>query len=420
MKKNSFFVWLALFVLMFSANGFAGDKVTIALNYPETGPYKKPGLEQWRAAELARLEINAQGGILGREIEFRLYDSRTNMKVTTKNVIDAIDNGKVQMVFGGLSSAVAVAAARVCKSRKVLYFGATTSTVNTCEEASRYNFRSNYNAWMIAKCLANYMRRNFKGKKYFYITADYTWGWTTEASVRRLSGTEDKTVHKGIRTPFPSKDFKRALKIARRQKPDVLVLVLFGQEMATAIRQAAAMGMKDEMQIVVPALSIGAAELGTPAAMEGVVGTVAWAWNIPLKYHFKRGNEFVTKFTGRFNRYPGTIGYATYTNLHEYCNAVERAGTFKPAAVIRALEGHEFQLLKDKEKWRSFDHQLIQTVYLMRCKPADVVLQDRYNLDYFEVIGSMPGYKAVRTRAEWNAARRAAGLPLSLEKLPGE
>lgn len=420
MKKHSFFICLLCGLLLLATSGFAEEKVTIALNYPETGPYAKQGLEQWRAAELARLEINADGGILGKKIEFRLYDSRTNMKVTTRNVIDAIDNGGARMVFGGLSSAVAIAAARVCKSRKTLYFGATTSNTNTCEEASRYSFRGYYNAWMIAKCLANYMRRNFKGKKYFYITADYTWGWTTEASIRKFSGTEDKAVHKGIRTPFPSKDFRRALKIARRSKPDVLVLILFGQEMATAIRQATAMGMKDEMQIVVPALSIGVAERGTPEAMEGVVGVVPWAWNIPFKYNFKRGTEFVDKFTNRYNRYPSTISYGSYTNLHEYRNAVERAGTFEPAAVIKALEGHEFQLLKDKEKWRAFDHQSIQTVYLVRCKPAEDVLKDRYNLDYFEVIGSMPGEIAARTRAEWNAARRAAGLPLSLEKLPGE
>ncbi len=419
MKKRSFVILLVLWLLL-SASGYAGESVTIALNYPETGPYAKQGLEQWRAAELARLEINSKGGILGRKVEFRLYNSKTNPKVTTKNVIDAIDNGGAQMVFGGLSSSVAIAAARVCKSRKTLYFGASNSTVNTCEEATRYNFRGYFNAWMAAKCLGNYLRRNFRGKRYFYITTDYTWGWTTEATIRKFSGTEDKTRHKGVRTPFPSKSFTKALKTARRTKPDVLVLVLFGQDLATAVRQAAALGMKDEMQIVVPSLSIGVAERGTPQAMEGVVGVVPWAWNIPFKYKFKRGMEFVTKFSSRYNRYPSNIGYAIYTNLWEYRNAVERAGTSDPAPVIRALEGHEFQLLKDKEKWRSFDHQLVHTVYLVRCKPADDVLQDRYNLDYFEVIGSMPGNKAVRTRAEWNAARRAAGLPLSLEKLPGD
>ena len=45
------------------------DTVKIALNYPKTGPYSVQGLDQWRAAQLAIKEINASGGILGKQIE---------------------------------------------------------------------------------------------------------------------------------------------------------------------------------------------------------------------------------------------------------------------------------------------------------------------------------------------------------------
>ncbi len=425
MRTHHFFpgvvlaVVLAIFV--FPVPSLAEEPVILCLNYPETGPYAKQGLDQWRGAEMARIEINAKGGILGKKVEFRMYDSKSNPKVTIKNVTDAIDNGKVKMVFGGSSSAVAIAAGNVCKQKKNLFFGTLTySTTTTGEAANRYSFRECYNSWMAGKALADYLRRNFKGKKFFYITADYTWGWTTEASIRRFSGTEDKAVHKGVRTPFPSKDFKKALKIARRARPDVLVLVLFGQEMATAIRQAVAMGMKKHMQIVVPNLTLGMAERGTPEAMQGVVGALPWTWKVPYKYNYSRGKEFVEKFARRYNRYPSTSGASAYTIMYEYKSAVERAGTFSVPAVIRALEGHKYRLLKDEQQWRAFDHQSVQTVYVVRCKPAEEVVSDKYHLDYFDIISSLPGIKAARTRAEWNAVRKAAGKPTSLEKLPDE
>jgi hypothetical protein len=106
--------------------------------------------------------------------------------------------------------------------------------------------------------------------------------------------------------------------------------------------------------------------------------------------------------------------------MYEYKAAVERAGTFDSAAVIKALEGHEYQLLKDRQVWRAFDHQSVQTVYAVKCKPEGFVLKDKYNQDYFEILSSLPGDKAVRTRAEWNATREAAGKLTHLEKLPGE
>lgn len=395
------------------------DTVRIALNYPETGPYIAQGLDQWRAAELARVEINRDGGILGRQVQFRLYDSKSDAKTTQKNVRDAIDRGGVKMVFGGSSSAVAIAAGEICQQKEVPFFGTLTySTSTTGEDAHRYSFRECYNAWMGAKALASYMKSNFAGQKHFYITADYTWGWTTEASLRKFTDTMDKVANPGIRTPFPTKDFSRALRIAKRAKPDILVLVLFGQEMADAIRMADAMGMKKDMQIVVPNLTLGMAERGTPASMQGVIGALPWTWRVPYKYNYEKGIAFVEKFIKRYNRYPSTSGASAYTILYEYKAAVERAGSFDSAAVVKALEGHEYQYLKDTQVWRKFDHQSVQSVYTVRCKPAAEVLKDRYQLDYFEIIDSISGSRAVRTRDEWNAARSAAGKKTYLEPLP--
>ena len=151
-----------------------------------------------------------------------------------------------------------------------------------------------------------------------------------------------------------------------------------------------------------------------------MIGALPWTWKVPYKYNYKRGKEFVEKFAKRFNRYPGTAGASAYAIMYEYKAAVERAGSFDSAKVIKALEGHEYQLLKDKQVWRDFDHQSVQTVYVVRLNPPAVVLKDKYHLDYFDIISSTPGDEAFRTRDEWNAARKAAGKPTHLERLPGE
>ena len=412
-----------LLVFLLSVASAGAGVVKVGLNYPKTGPYSVQGLDQWRAAELAVGEINAAGGILGDKVELIWRDSKSKKTIAPANVTELIDEG-AKMVFGGSASSVAVAAGKVCQQKGIPFFGTLTySTATTGKEGRRHTFRECYNAWMGAKAIASFLKDNYGGKKYFYITADYTWGWTTEASVRKFSATEDKSKHKGVMTPFPGAkdaDFKKALSFAKMVKPDVLVLVLFGKDMSTAVRHATAMGMKKNMQIVVPNITLGMAEGGSPKVMEGVIGALPWTWQVPYKYNYPKGKAFVEAFAAKYGRYPSTSGASAYTILHEYKSAVERAGTFDTPAVIQALEGHEYTLLKDKQMWRDFDHQSVQTVYAVKCNPQGVVLKDKYKLDYFDILSALPGEDAVRTRSEWNAVRAAAGKPTHLEKLPGE
>ncbi len=396
-----------------------GDVVKIGLNYPETGPYKAMGADQLRAAQLAVEEINAAGGILGKKIEIVTRDSKSKAPLATKNVTDLIDNEGAKMVFGGSSSAVAIAAGKVCKAKNVPFFGTLTySTATTGKAGHKHMFRECYNAWMGAKAIGEYLKKNYPGKKYFYITADYTWGHTTEASVRTFTDTLDTKKHRQITTPFPGATdahFKKAVSVAKMVKPDVLVLVLFGKDMERAIRLATSMGLKSKMQIVVPNLTLGMAEGGGPKVMEQVIGAVPWAWQVPYKYDYARGKTFVETYAAKHGRYPSSSGASAYTILYEYKAAVERAKSFDTAAVIKALEGHEYTLLKDKQCWRGFDHQSVQTVYAVKCKPQAQVVADRFKLDYFEILSALPGEKAVRTREEWDAVRKAAGVPTELD-----
>ncbi|MBU1698578.1 MAG: substrate-binding protein [Candidatus Eisenbacteria bacterium] len=398
-----------------------GSTVKVGLNYPKTGPYADMGLDQYRAAELAIGEINASGGILGQQVELVWRDSQSKADVTVANVTDLIDNEGVSMVFGGSSSGVAVAASGVCQQKGVPFFGTLTySTDTTGKDGHRHTFRECFDAWAGAKAMAAYMNQNYAGKKYFYVTADYTWGWTTEDSFRKFTNTEDKTTHKGITTPFPGasdEDFKKALGLAKLVKPDVLVLVLFGDDMASGIRIATSMGLKETCAIVVPNLTLGMAEAAGPKVMEGVVGALPWCWSVPAKYNYPRGQQFVDAFAAKYNRYPSTSGASAYTIIYEYKAAAERANSIASADIVKSLENHKYTLLKDEQMWRDFDHQSIQTVYVVRCKNEADVLKDKYKLDYFDIISSMAGSEAFITKAEWDGVRKADNKMTSLEPL---
>lgn len=401
--------------LSFAQNGKM--VLMLGMNYPLTGPYSVEGLDQIRAARLAVDEINSQGGILGYRVKLLAKDSASSVIQTRINVEELISDG-CSMIFGGASSAVAIAAAEICQHYDTLFFGTLTySTETTLEGAHRTLFRECNDSRMSAVVMAEWLNDRFKDKKYFYITSDYTWGWTTEKSLRHVTGTQDKNKHPSILMPFGSSDFTESLDQAALFKPDVLVLTLFGKDMSYALKQAHEMGLKEKIQIVVPNLTLGMAERTGAEAMEGVVGTLPWTWKIPFLYNYKGGKDFVNEFLKRYNRYPGTSAASAYTIVHQYKSAVERTGSLETSEIIRALEGHSYYSLKDKQTWRPLDHQSVQTVYMVRGNTPSKVLANNLRLDYFEVIHSMPGEKTVLPESEWKKQRKAAGLPQKLEDL---
>ena len=417
----AFRVSIAFVLAAFSRAAAADGPIKLGLNAPITGPYLAQGADQLRAARMAVEEVNAAGGILGRRVELVERDSQSSVAVTRQNVLEMIVKEDVKMVFGGAASSVAVEAGRICQEKGVPFFGTLTySTTTTCEDGHRHTFRECYDSWAAAKVLAGYMNEHFAGKKFVYITANYNWGTSTEAAFRKFANTEDRVRHRTIMTPFPASsedDFRKAIAEAVPLEPEVLVVVEFGRDMVSALRQCVLQGLKQKAPIVVPNLTLTMAEAAGPRTMEGVIGAVSWDWSVPYKYDFADGKTFVENYAKKFNRYPCTSGASAYTIVHEFKAAVERAGSFETAAVIAALEGHRYTRLKDEQVWREFDHQSLQTVYAVRSKPEAEVLKDKFKLDYFEILSAMKGEEAFRTREEWNAFRAAAGKPEQLESL---
>lgn len=409
-------LWAALSAILFAQTTFA-TPVNIGLNYPKTGAYRDQGLAQMRGALLAVEEINASGGILGRPVNLITKNSASQAARSVKNV-QALAQDDVKMVFGGSSSAVAIAAGKEAKRQDLIYFGTLTySNATTGTEGHRHMFRESYNAWMAAKVLSKYLNSHHKGQRFFYITADYTWGWSTEESMRKFTDTANTETHPGLRTQFPRppiRTLRESLIEAESSGADVLVLVQFGSDMAQALKIANKMGLKDKMQIVVPSLTLGMAKEAGPTSMQGVVGAVPWSWRVPFIYNYERGTQFVANFSEKYLTYPSSSAASAYSILYQYKDAVERARSFDTGRVIEQLEGHTYTLLKDQQQWRSFDHQNIQTVYAVKGKPRPQVIEDRFNEDFFDIIDSLNGEDAARSLKEWQAVRKAAKKPARL------
>jgi ABC-type branched-subunit amino acid transport system substrate-binding protein len=345
-------------------------------------------------------------------------DTASRPAKAVKNV-DKLASEGAAMLFGGSSSAVAIASGKRAAEHGLLYFGTLTySNDTTGKDGHRYMFRECNNAWMSARVLGQYLSKNLPNKRYFYITSDYTWGHTTESSLRQTTGSENSGQHPGLKVSFPGArlaDYQDALTQAASSNAEVLALVLFGEDLVRAMRIAKDLGLTERMQIVAPNLTQSMVEQGGPGLMEGVIGTEPWTWRVPALEKSVHGEAFVKDFSERYAMYPSSSAASAYSIVYQWADAAKRAGSLDSEALIKALEGHSYQLLKDQQTWRPLDHQNLQTVYAVKVKERAEVLKDPLKQDYFEIVDRLDATQAAPSLAEWQAERRAAGQPLTLQ-----
>lgn len=397
----------------------AADPVTLGLNYPHTGTYKEEGLAQMRGALLAIDELNAQGGVLGRPLRISSRDDASRPEKAVHNVDQLANEGAVMLFGGSGGSTSSSAAGKRAKERGLLYFGSLSySDDTTGKDGHRYIFRESNSASMSARVLGDYLHKTLPNKRYFYVTSNNAWGLNTENDLRQATDSTDEARHPGAKVPFPGthmSNYQDALTQAAASDAEVLALVLFGEEMVHAMRIVHHLGLTTRMQIVVPNLTQSMVEDAGPGVMQGVIGTEPWTWRVPELEKSATGMAFVKNFSERYEMYPSSSAASAYSIVYQWADAAKRANSFDSEALIQALEGHRYSLLKDEQEWRAFDHQNVQTVYAVKVKPREEVLKDQFKQDYFEIVDRMSGDRAAPSLAEWQAERRDAGQPTALQ-----
>ncbi|MBF0549538.1 MAG: substrate-binding protein [Deltaproteobacteria bacterium] len=384
------------FVLVFVGHVFAEDTAMIGLNVPITGSYEKQGEDQLKAYKLAINIVNQKGGVLGKKLIYSVKDSKTDDKIARENAKAFIKDGAV-MITGGSRSAEAIALSEECQKAGVIFMaGLTHSNDTTGKDAHRHCFRWYDNAFHTAKALNKTLLDKFgKNAKYAYIYADYTWGVSLQQSMQKVLEKEGGTTVLKEATKLGEKSYVSALLKAKSAKPNVLVLVQFGNDMVNCLKQANQLKLKDSMAIVVPLMENHMAHPLGPEVMQGVLATMCWYHGLSEKYPGSK--EFVQLFEKEYNAKPCNAAATAWVDIFQYTDAVKRAGSFDHIKVIKALEGHKFTLLLDEEYWRDWDHQGIHPTYVVVGKtPAE----SKNEWDLFNIVAEHKGAEVAETKEE--------------------
>ena len=276
------------------------------------------------------------------------------------------------MITGGSSSGVAVAVQGYCQEAGVIFMaGLTHSNDTTGKDKKANGFRHFFNSYMTGAALAPVLGANYgTQRRAYHLSADYNWGWTTEGAVKSFTEDLGWETAAAVRTPLGAGDFSLYLTPVLNSGADTLVLNHYGRDMVNSLTQAVAFGMRDKVVngndfvVVVPLYSRLMAQ-GAGENVKGIFGSTNWHWSLTDE----GSKAFVKSFGTKYGFPPSQAAHTTYCQALLYADAVERAGSFNPCAVVEALEGYEFDGLGNgKTLYRAEDHQCFKPVLVVKGK----------------------------------------------------
>ena len=168
-------------------------------------------------ARLALKEVNAKGGILGRQVELLVEDSAANVSQSVQKTNKLIDENHVDFLMGGVSSAVALANSQAAHLKRTLYMVTGGRTDPVTGSQCRWNtFRICSTTYMLAAAIAKTLADKF-GKRWYFITPDYAFGHTEQAAFADLLKKIGGTVLGNALAPLGRTDFSSFS--SRRSRP---------------------------------------------------------------------------------------------------------------------------------------------------------------------------------------------------------
>ncbi|WP_345796373.1 ABC transporter substrate-binding protein [Castellaniella sp. MT123] len=331
-KKYALAAALGAAAVGFAVPSVAADTVKIAEIMELTGPGTTSGTNFKDGVNLAVKEINAAGGILGRQIETTVVDTQSNPGIAKGLVQKAVDND-VFAVFGPVFTGSIMVSMAVTEDAKVPNFVGGEGAAIT-QQGNKYVFRTSLTQTDAMPKVARYLdgRKDVNTLAVLFVNNDFGKGGR-DAILKALKSTHVKVVE-DISTASGQVDFSSAVVKLKQSHADALFSYTNEEESARLLRELKKQGWDKPIIGETTIAGQKVIELAGPAA-NGAIAHVGLTVGAPVPGMEKFGKDFHAA-----NGYaPDHNGIKGYTGVYMLKAAIEKVGKFDRQAVAAALHG---------------------------------------------------------------------------------
>ncbi len=345
------------------------EPVKLGLMPPLTGIVSLYGQEITWAAQIACMEINERGGVLGRPLEIVIEDDGSLPETAVPAALKLVQDHKCSAIIGNLLSNSRIAVAnRVTEPLKVPYLN-----FSFYEGGIRGKYFFSFSALpnqQIDKMIP-YMAELF-GPKFFFAGNNYEWPHgSIDAAKRSLVSFGGEVVGEEY-FDIGTDDFHALLEDVARSGADVFVPYAAGADQFNLLTQFTEHGLKDRMAVVMGHYDEAMAQLLPPHVREGFFSSNTYFMSIDNEAnhrYLKRLADLpdVTGICPHGNGVLTNFGEGTYLCVHAFAKAANLARSLEADDLAQALktiqiDGPQGPVIMDPNT-----HHAHVNTYLSRC-----------------------------------------------------
>ena len=291
-------------------------------------------------------------------------------------------------LIGEVSSASALAIAQQALRYKIPFFntGANSDALRGAN-CNRYMFHIEGSNTMYTKTIGTWQKEHdlIKGARWYFLTADYAFGQDLYRVSSKFLQDNGGVVLTNDMVPTNTADYSAYILKIRSLKPDFVYLNLAGVDQTTFLKQY------KEYNLPYP---LAGGVMDTVPFWAAGLDNLSGHWQT-LWYHglnIPASQAFTSKFQQKFGTPPDNQAWGDYVGVRIVLQTIAATKSTDAQAIIQHLEsGATFDILKERKgSFRSWDHQLLQEMYVVKVKDK---AQSKDKWDIFELVRAVPGPK---------------------------
>ena len=336
--------------------GGSGGAITVGVMVPTSGSEAYYGNDMYQSYQLAVDEINAAGGVLGRNIELYLADDGCDAAMATQAASKIISKG-VDFVVGGYCSGATIPALQQYYDANLIMLISAANSTDITKLGLNQSFMINSPGTHAAVTLTD-LCKSLGTKKVALIHQgdSYTKNLSDicEAALPK-SGIEIATIQvmeKG------AADVSAIVTTIRNSGADFVYWCGYHADGSNVIKQLRQGGYTGEI-----AVGDGSASVELITAC-GAAGENVYVTSPPFVEFAVGGEKFVSDYKAKFKVDPGTYATLCYDTIYMLKQAIESAGTTEMAKVRDVIQGISYKGLSGLIKFTP-DRELAESNFII-------------------------------------------------------
>ena len=353
-------------------------------------PYKK-------GMQLAIDEINAAGGVNGKQLELITRDDNANPGDAVRLAEELVSREKVDVLTGTFLSHIGLALTDFAKQKKVFFLAGEPLTDKIVwQNGNRYTYRLRPSTYMQVAMLIPDIAA-MKKKRWAIVYPNYEYGQSAAATFKELlkAAQPDVEFVAEQAPPLGKVDAGSVVQALADAKPDAIFNVLFGADLAKFVREGNTRGLFKGREVA--SLLTGEPEYLDPLKDEAPNGwlVTGYPWYAIATPEHK---AFVAAYRKAFNDYPRLGSIVGYSAIKSLAAGMQKAKSTDTEKMIAAFSGLQVGTPFGTITYRPEDHQSTLGGYVGRTKNegGKGVMTDFRYVDGAKVLPSAAEVKKLR------------------------